>query len=168
MTMRRLSFVAFALVTILMTSRGFAQPGNLKVLTNHLGYESSGPKHAVILGSAADKVSGCEVDEYPAGRRVLSVTPQAAGPVKKWRDWYFWTLDFDGLTSEGQYSIECKSSEGEIQSFPFLIQRDLLERYTMSDVLYYFKDERSSGAMDQADRHLHFDGAKKGTLDAHG
>jgi hypothetical protein len=31
--------------------------GVLKVLTNHLGYETSGPKHAVIVGKASDSVS---------------------------------------------------------------------------------------------------------------
>jgi len=49
-----------------------------------------------------------------------------------------------------------------------VIQRDLLERNTLSDVIYYFKEERSTGALDQADGHLHFAGGKEGTLDAHG
>jgi hypothetical protein len=45
----------------------------------------------------------------------------------------------------------------------------ILERNTLSDAIYYFKDERSSGLMDQADHHLPFDGApQKGALDAHG
>src|SRR5438046_8689802 len=67
MTMRRFAVVALVLIGFLAASRSFAQPGNLKILTNHLGYESTGPKHAVILGSAADRVSGCEVAEYPTG-----------------------------------------------------------------------------------------------------
>jgi hypothetical protein len=44
----------------------------------------------------------------------------------------------------------------------------VLERNTMSDVIYYFKDERSSGEYDKADRHLKFEGPKQGTVDAHG
>ena len=48
------------------------------------------------------------------------------------------------------------------------MQGDLLERTTLSDVIYYFKDERSAGEMDRADRHLKFDGNKPGTVDAHG
>ena len=38
----------------------------------------------------------------------------------------------------------------------------------MSDVIYYFKEERSAGRCDKADRHLKFDGNKAGTVDAHG
>jgi len=162
MTRRLLLFALFASATCL------AQPGEMKILTNHLGYETHGPKHAVILGSATDKVTGCDVEEYPNGRQILSMTPQAAGPVLKWHDWYFWTIDFDGLVYEGQFYIACKTSLGDIQSFPFTVQNDLLVRNTMSDVLYWFKDERSSGPMDQADHHLPFEGSKKGTIDAHG
>jgi hypothetical protein len=40
----------------------------------------------------------------------------------------------------------------------------ILERNTLSDVIYYFKGERSSVQLDQADRHLPFDGHKQGTL----
>jgi hypothetical protein len=43
-----------------------------------------------------------------------------------------------------------------------------LERNTVSDVTYYFKEERSSGQYDKADRHLRFEGTKPGTVDAHG
>jgi hypothetical protein len=145
-----------------------AQASDLKVLTNHLGYEPAGPKHAVIRGKAMDSVSTCEVKDDATDKSVLSVAAQAAGPVKKWKDWYFWTIDFDSVTSEGTYYIECASNRGTVRSFPFAIQQNLLERNTISDVIYYFKDERSSGALDQADRHLPFEGTKKGTLDAHG
>ena len=146
----------------------WAQASDMKVLTNHLGYEAVGPKHAVVLGKAADKISGCTLKNNVDDRNLASVPAQAAGPVKKWRDWYFWTADFDEVTTEGTYYLECTSNRGAIRSFPFLIQKHLLGRNTISDVLYYFKDERSSGPMDEADRHLHFDGKKAGTLDAHG
>ena len=136
----------------------------LKILTNHLGYETNGPKHAVILGKAGESVSGCALKNYVDDKLISKITPVAVGPVKKWRDWYFWSLDFDSLQTEGQYYVQCE----EVRSFPFSVQNNLLERNTLSDVLYYFKDERSSGPMDKADRSLPFDPPKKGTLDAHG
>ncbi len=142
--------------------------GELKILTNHLGYETAGPKHAVILGKAGDTIAGCALKDDATDQQVASVPAKAAGPVQKWRDWYFWTLDFDSFATEGKYYLDCGSGAGGFRSFPFLIQRDLLERNTMSDVIYYFKDERSSGEMDKADRHLKFEGAKAGTVDAHG
>jgi Glycosyl hydrolase family 9/Cellulase N-terminal ig-like domain len=145
-----------------------ASAGESKVLTNHLGYETSGPKHAVILGKATDKVSECALKDDASDGKVLAITPKPAGAVKKWRDWSFWTLDFDSFNAEGKYYLECAVNGANIRSFPFFVQRDLLERYTVSDVIYYFKDERSSGDRDKADRHLRFEGTKQGTVDAHG
>ena len=142
--------------------------GVLKVLTNHLGYDTSGPKHAVILGKARDSVSACVLKDEATDQVVLAVAPKATGPVQRWRDWYFWTLDFDSFATEGKYYLECTTNAASIRSFPFLVQSDLLERSTVSDVIYYFKDERSSSEMDKADSHLRFEGTKGGTVDAHG
>jgi len=158
-------FLVCCAVAILSAS---SSAGDLKILTNHLGYEVQGSKHAVILGRAGDSVSNCALKDYSTDRVVLSIAAKSAGPVQKWRDWYFWTLDFDTFMIEGKYYLDCTSAAGDIRSLPFRVQRDLLERNTMLDVIYYFKDERSSGQMDKADHHLKFDGEKSGTVDAHG
>ena len=139
-----------------------------KILTNHVGYNTTGPKHAVILGSSHDQFSGCTLNDARDHHKVLDIPIQHAGPVKKWRDWDFWTLNFDSFSTEGNYYLVCASGDHSIHSYPFVIQPLLLERNTLSDAIYYFKDERSSGRMDQADRHLPFDGKKAGTVDAHG
>lgn len=139
-----------------------------KVLTNHVGYEAMGPKHAVILGSAGMKVSSCALKDETSNETVLTLPAQSAGAVRKWRDWYFWTVDFDAFQTEGEYYLACLSNTGSAHSFPFRIQRMILDRTTLSDVIYFFKEERSSGRLDQADRHLPFDGRKQGFLDAHG
>jgi len=139
-----------------------------KDLTNHLGYEPAGPKHAVVLGKATDSITNCSLKTDDHDRQVMAVPVKSVGPVQKWKNWYFWTLDFDSFSTEGKYYLECGTGSGLVRSFAFLIQRDVLERGTMSDVIYYFKEERSSGEYDQADRHLKFEGAKSGTVDAHG
>jgi Glycosyl hydrolase family 9/Cellulase N-terminal ig-like domain len=145
-----------------------ATASDLKILTNHLGYEKTGPKHAVVRGKASDQISGCSVKNEVNDEKLLDVPAKAIGPIKKWRDWYFWTLDFDSFQSEGEYYLECGSSTGQVRSYPFHIQQLLLEHNTLSDVIYFFKEERSSGRLDQADRHLPFDGGKAGFVDAHG
>lgn len=157
---------AVSMVFILCVSALYAR--EVKILTNHLGYETSGPKHAVILGESGDTISGCALRSYADDKEVARLPAKAIGPVKKWRNWYFWTVDFDAVRSEGQYYLTCASNRGEAHSFPFAVQTHLLERNTISDVIYYFKDERSSGRMDEADRHVPFDPPKTGTLDAHG
>jgi len=163
---RNLCLILACSSVLSLSGQSFA--GEAKVLTNHLGYESAGPKHAVILGKAADHFSDCALKDDATDQQVGSVPAKSAGPVEKWRDWYFWTLDFDSFSTEGKYYLECASDAGNVRSSPFLVQRNLLQRNTMQDVIYYFKDERSSGEYDKADSHLKFEGAKKGTWDAHG
>jgi hypothetical protein len=166
--MKRHSGLLLVVVSPLFVFVAQSFGGELRILTNHLGYETSGPKHAVILGKATDIVSACALKDEASDRAVLPLAPKATGPVQKWRDWYFWTLDFDSFATEGEYYLECAANGASIHSFPFLVQNDLLERNTVSDVIYYFKDERSSGEFDKADSHLHFEGKKSGTVDAHG
>jgi hypothetical protein len=162
---RRFCYLIMAVCSL---GAALSNASDQKLLTNHLGYEPESSKHAVILGNASDKFSGCALHDAATDQAVLPIGAKAVGPVQKWRDWYFWTLDFDSFTREGRYYLECSSGSGLIRSFPFSVQKNLMEWKTLSPAVYYFKDERSSGAMDAADRHLPFDGKKSGTLDAHG
>ena len=163
---RHLFLILVCSLLIVLPPASFA--GDSKILTNHLGYEVNGPKHAVILGKAGDNISDCALKDDVTDKRAVLIPAQAAGPVQRWRDWYFWTLDFDSFATKGKYYLECSSGAGSVRSFPFLVQRDLLERNTMQDVIFYFKDERSAGEYDKADSHLKFEGTKQGTVDAHG
>jgi hypothetical protein len=163
---RHFTFVLIVVAPVVLAAQSAA--GESKILTNHLGYETGGPKHAVILGKASDQVSNCGLKDEGTGEVRLPIAPKPSGPIKKWRDWYFWTLDFDSFAIEGKYYLECSTSGDTIRSFPFVVQSNLLERNTISDVINYFKDERSSGEMDKADSHLPFEGKKTGTVDAHG
>jgi Cellulase N-terminal ig-like domain len=159
---------SFFVVLLICFLTSFSFTAEVKILTNHLGYEPAGPKHAVILGKAGDRITGCSLKNYGNDQQVTDVAAKASGPVQKWKDWFFWTLNFDSYDKEGKYYLECVTGSGPVRSFPFVIQRDLLERNTMSDAIYYFKGQRSSGEFDKADRHLKFDGAKPGIVDAHG
>ena len=161
----RLILFSAVAVAALPASRG-ADPA--KILTNQVGYEASGPKHAVIQASPADKFASCELINTTDGRPVLTLTPQHVGAVAKWHTGDYWTIDFDSFITEGTYYLACNSGDHSIHSYPFQIQRLLLERNTLSDAIYFFKEERSSGPMDKADHHLPFDGKKQGFVDAHG
>ena len=137
------------------------------MLVNHLGYEPDASKQAVILGHQGNKVSAFKVIDAQTGKQVLSGKTVKTGPVDKWKDWIFWTADFSALTTKGTYLLECATSKGTVRSFPFLVERDLLEKNTLSGVVFYFKGQRSSGLLDQADHNLKFDGSTN-TADVHG
>src|SRR6516225_8076218 len=165
--MKLLREVVFLGVATLLATAA-ARADEPKVLTNHVGYETSGPKHAVILGSASDNFTTCALKDSRDSRTLLTVPAQHTGPIKKWREWHFWTVDFDSFSTDGTFYLLCTSGDTSVRSYPFAIRRLNLEQSTLSDVIYFLKEERSTGRMDQADRRLPFEGSKKGMVDAHG
>ena len=138
------------------------------ILTNHVGYERTGPKRAVVQGRPGDEIRACAVEDGRGGAQVITVHAKAIGPVARWRDWTYWTLDFSGLDRQGVFRLACETGRGRVQSVAFEVGDHLLERRTLSNVLYYFKGQRSSGPMDQADRAVLLEGRADQTVDAHG
>ena len=153
------------LCAFLLAQAGFAQ--EIKVLVNHLGYEKDGAKRGVILGRSGDEVTDFKVIEVSSEKKTLSGPIVKMGPVDHWKDWSFWVADFSSIQAEGTYLLECATSHGVVRSFPFLIERDLLEKKTLSSVIYYFKGQRCSGLLDKADRRLRFEDSAE-TADVHG
>ena len=142
--------------------------GETKILINHIGYDPAAAKRAVIQGSLEDAWSTFKVIELATGKAALTGSAVSVGPVRKWKDWHFWTIDFSSLTQEGSYLIECSSPRETIRSYPFIVQKNVLERSALSDIIYYFKGQRSSGALDKADRTMKFGGKEGVTIDVHG
>jgi hypothetical protein len=140
---------------------------NLKVLANHLGYETGAPKRGVLLGHAGDAVTAFNVIDCATGKSVLTGSTVKAGPVDQWKDWFFWTADFGSVSNAGTYLVECATSQGAVRSFPFKIEQGVLERNTLSTVIYYFKEARCSGLLDKADRNAKFEDGTN-TADVHG
>ncbi|HEU0107517.1 MAG TPA: glycoside hydrolase family 9 protein, partial [Vicinamibacteria bacterium] len=138
------------------------------VLVNHVGYDVAGPKRAIVQGRKGDAVRSCEVQDAASGARVLAVEPRPVGSVARWREWTYWTIDFSSLQREGEFRVACVTSGGAVASSPFRIEKSVLERQTLSDVLYYFKGQRASGLLDQADRALSLEGRRDRVVDAHG
>lgn len=164
------AWAAGSLLVLFAVAAAAAEP--IRILTNHLGYEAHGPKRAIIQGAAADQVRSCSIHGSPDETVVRDTPPKAAQAVAGWRDWRFWTLDFSDLEQEGTYFLEChadRNGQGStLRSGVFHIQQNLLERETLSNVIAYFKAERSSGAIDRADAHIPFSDPKLPPIDAHG
>ncbi len=141
----------------------------IHVLVDHVGYDLQSPKQALIAGARDDeapkKFSLVEVD---SGKTVLDGSVTSSGDVYAWKDMVFWTADFSAWHQAGHYMVRVSTSSAEINSCPFTIDADLLERQTLSNVLYYFKGQRSSGDFDRADRHLKIPDRPSTFIDAHG
>lgn len=157
-------------ILILLVILALALPAwsqSVKILVNQVGYDPAGSKHAVVQGRAGDTFESFTVRELGSGTPALTGKVHFVGPVQKWKDWVFGVIDFSPVAREGSFVIEVSTGRGPVTSHPLTIQKNVLERNTLSDVIYYFKGQRSSGPLDKADRALHFEG-KDGVVDAHG
>jgi len=119
-----------------------------------VGYEVTLTKRAVVMTDTKLDISIFRLVDSRDGRTVYEGPVVYSGPVAKWKNWQFWTLDFSSWRTEGTYKLEIQTPSGAITSYPFIIGKNVLEKATLSDVIYYFKGQRSAGLIDQADHHL--------------
>lgn len=165
--MKKLSFLSTLLFWAVPVIAGFSR-GEEKVLVNHIGYELQGAKRAVILGDPDSIFKTFIIKEGEKGKEVFSGIPRRIGKVEKWKEWHFWTIDFSAVGQEGTYFIECAAQKKAIRSAFFLVQKNVLERNALSDVICYFKGQRSSGLLDKADRTMKIEGKEGMVVDVHG
>lgn len=161
--MKRLLIICFSLLAL---SNLFCQ--KIRILTNHLGYNPIGSKCAIVQAFSGDEINNCFIKYFNDDKLVAAVKPIYIGKIDEWKNWYFWTIDFSSVQLEGDYYIECETNKGIIHSFPFKIQKDILERHTISDVIFYFRGQRAVGQFEKADRNIRFKESNKEAIDAHG
>jgi len=156
------------LLYLLLNASLFAHAQSVKVVTNHVGYEDDKAKHAVIVTDHKLNITTFSLVDIKTGKTVYVNKPIFSGPVDKWKNWQFWTMDFSSYTTDGTYKLRVDLPGGAVSSYPFLIGKNVLEQATLSNVTYYFKGQRSSGLLDKADHHLLLAGKTTDTIDAHG
>jgi hypothetical protein len=105
--------------------------------------------------------------DAPTGKSLLTGPVEAAGAVDRWGDRQFWLVDFSTWKQRGHYVLAVQTNKGHVESCEFEVNNDLLERDTLSNVIFYFKSQRSSGDIDRMDRHLALPGGS-GFVDVHG
>jgi len=124
------------------------------VLVDQVGYESAATKQALIEGTPNDHPQTFTLIDAATGQTVLHGDLVVAGEVHAWDGRLFWVADFSSWQKPGHYALKTTTDKGEATSCDFEIEHDLLERDTLSNVVYYFKGQRSTGLIDAADRHL--------------
>ena len=147
---------------------GQACLGQMRVLVNQVGYEVQASKQAVVSSSPHESPGEFMLVDAKAGKVVLKGSLQPSGRVDMWGETTFWVADFSSWKTTGQYILRVSSREGETSSCPFVIEDNVLERNTLSNIVYYFKGQRASGLMDKADRHLEVPGSQGTYVDLHG
>ena len=145
-----------------------AQATEPRLLVDQVGYELTASKQAVVSADAAESLHEFQVIDASDDKPVLTGMLQDSGPVAKWGDQHYWRADFSALKTPGRYYLRVLDHGTCVRSDEFLVQDNVFERNTFSNVVYYFKGQRASGLIDEADRHLPRPDGKPGTLDIHG
>jgi hypothetical protein len=160
------SFIACLLLIISISLCSCRQQNNsllpgVKVLTNQVGYDSASYKQAVISADSTLQFTSFDLLNANNDSVVYHGDITYKGGVDHWQNWKFWTINFSDFTKPGNYFIRVNAKTGFACSLPFKIATDVLERYTLSDIIYYFKGQRCSGLFEQADSHLPVPGTNK-------
>jgi hypothetical protein len=145
-----------------------ASRAQMHVLVDQVGYETGAPKLALVAGTVQDHPRQFALIDAGTGRTVMSGSLRPAGKVDQWSGAWgntFWVADFSSWKTPGHYEIQVDRQQ---HSCAFAVEDDLLERETLSNVIYYFKGQRSSGLFDKADRHLPLPGEPGQFVDVHG
>ena len=140
-----------------------------KIVTNQVGYDLHSSKHAVIVADHPDSIKNFQLVDAD-GKVVYIGKSIYTGPVDQWKHWFFYSIDFTPFNKKGTYFLQVNDSGKTIRSYPFIIDKDVMGQYTLSDIIYYFKGQRSTGLFNKADSYISFEGRKKdsGIVDAHG
>jgi hypothetical protein len=155
----------------LLVAAFFSMPAvaSVRVLVDQVGYEPEANKVALVVGSPGDAAPETfALIDAASGKTVLDERLKQAGGVYNWRGMTFWSADFSAWREPGRYALRVSSKDGQATSCAFTIDKEILERQTLSNVLYYFKGQRASGDFDRADRHLAVPDAPGTFVDAHG
>lgn len=155
-----------AVVPLLLAAHA-AMASDAKVLVDQVGYDTGAIKQAIVMGAAGTSTQAFRVVNADTGSVVLQGTTTATAPVARWNGSYA-VADFSSVRTPGHYYVELPMGGHDVRSWTFDVQDNVLERHTLSNVVYYFKGQRSSGLIDKADTHLAHPDGTPGTLDIHG
>lgn len=105
-----------------------------EVWTNHVGFEQTGPKHAVLRGQDVTRFT--VQDEQGQVRWCGDLAPLS---FDAWGGGTYYVADFSGLSVEGNFRVVA----GGLASEPFAIRADLLFDETLAAVVGYFRGSRA-------------------------
>jgi hypothetical protein len=142
--------------------------GQIFVVADQVGYDIQAPKQAIVVGTEQDHPQQFALLDVDTGKTVLTGDLTPSGQVHSWGGRVFWTADFSSWQKTGHYALHVHTPTNEVSSSAFEINQDVLERNTLSNVVFYFKGQRSTGLIDKVDRHLPLPPGQKGFVDVHG
>ncbi len=140
----------------------------MRIFLNHIGYDQYYPKKGIIEASKDSNLHTFTIIEKENRKVKYSGEIEFSGPVDRWKNWYFWTIDFSDFNECGSFYIEIPYGNTKIFSENFEIQNNLIQEKILPYILKYFKLQRCSGVWNEADYSIPFFGDRSDRVDVHG
>jgi len=139
----------------------------VRILFNHIGYAPGAEKRLLLEAPASITWRELALVSLPANDVVWRGEAKFVGGVEGWSVGPWWSVDVSEVRTPGRYALRWATAERSGQSEGFEIADNILGHRVVSDILFYFKSQRSSGIWDKADRAIRRvgDGA---VFDVHG
>lgn len=144
----------------------FANP---VIYINQIGFDSRGPKIAVIGSDGLLPAKTAFSIIGAAGRVEFTGTLSEPQKVADWyKDKVFYRADFSSLKKGGKYKLIINISGQRYTSEPFRITENALAKLTLSSIIHYYNKQRANTPQElEADRHIKLFGSDK-TVDLRG
>jgi hypothetical protein len=161
------------------------------VLVNHLGYDASAPKTAIVAaphGAIVRSARAVLATDAALDRVGIALTVDPGERVEGWRAASYHRIDLSPLTGAGTYRVVAEVAPAadaapgaeadasgaepaviEVDSEPFVVGEHRIPSLVVSDVTAYFRSQRSTGEIERKDAEARFYGDDSGrTVDARG
>lgn len=140
------------------------------IATNQVGYETAGPKFAVLALGGGSEFTAVQLRDAVGGEVVFEATPSAPEAVDNWAGQLYQGVEFSAFAGAGRFVLEASSASGErLASEPFEIVEALYVARFPKALLGYFRSQRTDEPYLSADRAIPFVGNKRNArVDVHG
>ncbi|MDD3670497.1 MAG: glycoside hydrolase family 9 protein [Sphaerochaetaceae bacterium] len=143
----------------------------MNILHNHVGFRPEAHK-LMIVQTAGDQTQSSDVTadlvSHDDLKIKITLKPIWTGTIKGWKNRVFYQFDFSDFSDCGTYRFHVRDADETTIGAPFRISSHVIDSDMISDVIFYFKGQRSTGRWDETDRSVPFYGSRKDLVDVHG
>jgi hypothetical protein len=138
----------------------------VRVFANQVGYESAGPKSAVVATNffPADRATLRAGVIGADGQPALQIDVPCQGRIHSGRaddwGWYFWRVDFSELDRAGTFRVTATLGDARGESFPFVVGPGAVLDRTAADAVDFFYVQRCGCEVPGWHRACHLDDAR--------
>ena len=164
----KLSAGLLSVVLSILSFAGFAQT---TIYANQVGFDSRGPKIAVVsLDKPLTSKTVFNLVNTATNKPEFSGVLSGPAAIDDWTPGKsYYQADFSAFKKTGKYRIRVTVGGTTTTSFPFTIEEETLAKLTLSSIIHYYNKQRANTPQEiEADTHMKLQGGGDKTVDMHG